>query len=91
MNYFNEYMDDDFVDYEMKLHTIAGNKFKFRLKLNERVEYGKSDYIVNFIIYEALFYLRNRFPEFIGNQIHIIISREYNGRYHNFVTRVVVL
>ena len=88
---YDDYMDDDFVDYEMYLHKVIGNKFTFRVKLAERMEYGQSTFIINFLSYECLYYLRHNYPEFIGNRIHIIISREYNGGYHNFASFEVVL
>ena len=86
-----DYIDDDFVDYEMYLHKVRGNKFTFRVKLAERMEYGQSTFIINFLSYECLYYLRHNYPEFIGSRVHIIIVRDYNGRYLNFASFEVVL
>lgn len=91
MNYSDDYIDDDFIDYEMNLHKIKGNEFTFLVKLAERIEYGQTDFIINFLSYECLFYLRHRFPEFVGNRVVIRINRDYTGKIHNFARFEVVL
>lgn len=91
MNFYDDYMDDDFFDYEMKLTKIKGFDFTFHLKLNDRIEYGTSDKVVKFLINECLFYLRNKYPCFKGHYILIHINRLYNGKYHNFVNHATFL
>lgn len=81
---YDEYIDDDFVDYEMRLHKIRGNEFTFRLILSERVKYGNYNHVKKFICFESIFYLRHRYPNLKGTIVTVRISRLYKSKYSMF-------
>ena len=90
MNY-DDFMDENFVDYQMILYKIWGNEFSFKLELSDRIEYGKTKSIIDFISNECLFYLRHIYPMYIGKRIVIKINRCYNGKIHNFTRFEAIL
>ena len=89
MNFY--YMDDNFIDYQMILYKIRENEFSFKLELNDRIEYGNSKSVIDFILNECLFYLRNIYSMYIGKTIVIKINRYYNSKSHNFARFETVL
>ena len=84
MKFYDDNMDDNFVDYQMILYKIRENEFSFKLELNDRIEYGNSKSVIDFISNECLFYLRHIYSKYIGERIIIKINRYYNGKIHNF-------
>ena len=88
---YDDYMDDDFVDYEMVLHKINGNVFTFRVKLYSRIVYGESFKVAEFLINECIFYLQHKYNSYKGRYIAINIDRMYNGSYRNFVDHATYL
>ena len=91
MKFYNDYMDDNFVDYQMLLYKIRGNEFSFKLELTEKIEYRNSKSVIDFISNECLFYLRNIYSMYIGKSIVIKINRYYNGKIHNFTRFEAIL
>ena len=91
MAYYENYMDDNFVDYQMILYKIRENEFSFKLELNNRIEYGNSKSVIDFISNECLFYLRNIYSMYTGKTIVIKINRYYNGKIHNFARFKAIL
>lgn len=85
MNFYEEYMDEDFIDYEMNLYKIKVNDFTFMVNLSDRIEYGMVEKVKKFLVDECIYYIRNKYPRYKGNYVTIHINRVYNGKFHNFI------